>query len=152
MILVSACLLGIDCKYNGKNNYNKDLKKFLKDKKYIIVCPEQLGGLPTPRKPSEIIAGDGYDVLDGKKKVLNLKGDDVTDYFIKGAYESLKIAKLYGIKKAILKARSPSCASFKIYDGSFSGKLREGVGVTTALLKKNGIKVLNEENYREYIE
>lgn len=151
MILVSACLLGVDCKYNGKNNLNDDLFEFLKDKDYIILCPEQLGGLPTPRKPSEIVDGDGEDVLEGKAKVLNDEREDVTRFFIKGAEETFKIAKLYGVKKAIFKSRSPSCGSCKIYDGKFNGSLKLGSGVAAALLRRKGILVLNEENYREYI-
>ncbi|MDK2918065.1 MAG: hypothetical protein PWQ37_798 [Candidatus Petromonas sp.] len=151
MILVSACLVGVNCRYNGKSSMNKNLIDFLMGKNYVIICPEQLGGLPTPRKPSEIVDGDGHDVLKGKTKVLDNEDRDVTGFFIKGAKETLKIADLYGAKTAILKANSPSCGSKKIYDGSFSGKLKDGKGVTAALLKENGILVLDEENYREYI-
>ncbi len=149
MILVSACLLGIDCKYSGKNNYDDELKKFLKDKEYILVCPEQLGGLSTPRRPSEIIDGEGNDVLEGKCKVKNNDKEDLTKEFIKGARETLKIAELYGANIAILKSRSPSCGSQNIYNGEFNGKIKEGKGVTTALLMDKGILVLNEENYEK---
>jgi len=143
MILVSACLMGIDCKYNGGNNKIEILNELLKDETLIPVCPEQLGGLKTPRNPSEII------MIDGNQHVVDKKGNDVTLQFIKGAEETLKIAKIYSIKKAILKSRSPSCGSKKVYDGTFSGNLVEGEGITAALLRSNNIKVFNEINYLE---
>lgn len=143
MILVSACLLGINCKYNGGNNENKELIKCLKKEKIIPVCPEQLGGLGTPREPCEII--EKTDIL----RVVDKKGKDQTLKFLKGAEETLKIAQLCEIKEAVLKSNSPSCCSFKIYDGSFSGKLIDGVGITAYLLKTNDIKVYNEINYIE---
>ncbi len=144
MILVSACLLGINCKYNGNNNENTEVLDYLKDKNFILICPEQLGGLSTPRLPSEITHGDGYNVLNGNALVLNNQKKDVTYNFLKGAEEALKIAKLYNIEEAILKEGSPSCGSKYIYDGSFSGNKTNGVGVTTALLRKNDIKVKSE--------
>lgn len=131
-ILVSACLLGINCKYSGGNNYSEEVMEFLKDYEIIPVCPEQLGGLPTPRPASEIV-GD---------KVINIEGNDVTANYIKGAEEALKIAKMHGIKKALLKAKSPSCGNGKIYDGTFTNTLIEGDGITTKLLKENDIKVI----------
>src|SRR6056297_4006312 len=140
MILVSACLMGIDCKYNGGNNKIEILNELLKDETLIPVCPEQLGGLKTPRNPSEII------MIDGNQHVVDKKGNDVTLQFIKGAEETLKIAKIYSIKKAILKSRSPSCGSKKVYDGTFSGNLVEGEGITAAFLRSNNIKVFNEIN------
>ena len=143
MILVSACLMGIDCKYNGGNNKIEILNELLKDETLIPVCPEQLGGLKTPRNPSEII------MIDGNQHVVDKKGNDVTLQFIKGAEETLKIAKLYSIKKAILKSKSPSCGSKKVYDGTFSGNLVEGEGITAAFLRSNNIKVFNEINYLE---
>lgn len=148
MILVSACLLGIDCKYNGENNFKEELLNFLKDKDYILVCPEQLGGLPTPRNPSEITGGDGRDVLDGACRVKDNKGFDVTKPFIKGAEETLKIAQLYKARAAILKKRSPSCGSIDIYNGNFQYKTKKGKGVTAALLEENGIIIGNEDNYK----
>ncbi|SHK12760.1 Uncharacterized conserved protein YbbK, DUF523 family [Paramaledivibacter caminithermalis DSM 15212] len=151
VILISACLLGLNCRYNGGNNLDKELMKYLKDKEYVIACPEQLGGLPTPRNPSEIVFGDGKEVLDGKSRVKDNKGQDVTMSFIKGARETLKIAKLYNVKTAILKEKSPSCGNVAIYDGSFCGKLKEGSGITAELLKQNGILVFNENNYKENI-
>jgi len=148
---VSACLLGINCRYDNKNSLNKELLNFLQNKEYVIACPEQLGGLSTPRRPCEIIEGDGDSVLNGNTNVENSTNEDVTDKFLKGAEETLKIANLYGAKIAILKSRSPSCGSQKIYDGTFEGKLKEGIGVTTALLRKNNILVLSDENYEEHI-
>ena len=145
MIAVSSCLLGVNCKYNGDNNKNDKIIDYLKDKEYIIVCPEQLGGLTTPRFPSEIEINNGNDVLDGKSKVISVKGVDVTDNFIKGATEALKIAKMYNVTEAILKESSPSCGVNFIYDGSFTGKKIEGFGVTTALFKNNNISVKSEK-------
>ena len=146
MIFVSACLRGINCKYNGDNNKNEKVEEYLKDKQFILVCPEQLGGLTTPREPSEIIELDGNGVIDGKTSVINNKRLDVTKEFKKGAVEALKIANLYQCKKAILKEGSPSCGSSLIYDGTFKGKKISGVGVTTALLRKNGIEVISEND------
>lgn len=131
-ILVSACLLGTNCKYSGGNNYSEEVMEFLSNYEIIPVCPEQLGGLPTPRPASEIIGN----------KVINNEGNDVTKEYTKGAEETLKIAKLLGIKKALLKAKSPSCGNGKIYDGTFSGTLVDGDGITTKLLKENNIEVI----------
>ena len=111
-----------------------------------MVCPEQLGGLSTPRDPSEIIRLDGNAVIEGKTSVINNKRLDVTEKFKQGAMETLKIADLYGCKKAILKEGSPSCGSSCIYDGTFTGKKIHGVGVTTALLRQNGIEVISEKD------
>ncbi|GAE88167.1 hypothetical protein JCM21531_1592 [Acetivibrio straminisolvens JCM 21531] len=143
---MSACLLGVDCKYNGENNLNSKVLELLSKETLIPVCPEQLGGCPTPRVPSEIVDGDGADVLDGKARVMTKNGEDVTEYFIRGAREVLKIAQSMGIEKAIMKARSPSCGFCSIYDGTFSGKTKSGNGVTTEILKRNGISVLTEED------
>ena len=139
MIIVSACLLGENCKYSGGNNKSENVIKYLEDKEYILVCPEQLGGLSTPRNPSEIITygnKDGNDVLSGCTKVLSNKGIDVTKNFIQGAEETLKIAKEHNAKTAILKAGSPSCGYKKIYDGTFLGNKIQGMGVTAAILNK----------------
>lgn len=135
MILVSACLVGENCKYNGKNNKNDKVIEFLKDKEYIKICPEVLGGLETPRYPSEI-QGD---------KVINIKGEDVTEYFQKGAEETLKIAMDNNPSLIILKAKSPSCGCGEIYDGSFSEKLITGNGITCQLLYDNGYKIITEK-------
>jgi len=116
------------------------------------VCPEQLGGCPTPRDPCEIAGGDGGDVLDGRCAVISWTGADMTEKFIKGAYETLKIAKACGAKKAILKARSPSCGAGRIYDGTFSGKTIPGNGVAAELLIRNGIEVYSEETAADILE
>jgi uncharacterized protein YbbK (DUF523 family) len=144
-MVCSACLLGIECNYRGGSNLNSRVLKLLDKNILIPVCPEQLGGLPTPRENAEIV-GDGYMVLDGRGKVVTCSGKDVTQYFVKGAMETLRIVKLYGIGSAILKQCSPSCGSGKIYDGTFSERLVSGDGVTTALLKRNGVKVFSEED------
>jgi uncharacterized protein YbbK (DUF523 family) len=134
-ILVSACLLGINCKYDGTSNKNEKILKLAKDFILIPVCPEILGGLPTPREPAE----------QKGNRVITKSGKDVTKYFEKGAKEVLKICKILKIKKAILKQKSPSCGCGKIYDGTFSGKLIRGDGVTARLLKENKIQVFSEE-------
>ena len=149
MIIVSACLLGENCKYSGGNNKSENVIKYLEDKEYILVCPEQLGGLSTPRNPSEIITygnKDGNDVLSGCTKVLSNKGIDVTKNFIQGAEETLKIAKEHNAKTAILKAGSPSCGYKKIYDGSFLGNKIQGMVVTAAILNKENIALLDEDD------
>ena len=142
MILVSACLLGIDCKYNGLNNKNENVLKYLEGKNYVIACPEQLGGLTTPRNPSEIVKIGENEIND--YKLLSNEGKDVSESFIKGANETLKIARIFNCTEAILKEGSPSCGSSFIYDGSFTGKKICGQGVTTDLLRKNNIKVISE--------
>lgn len=141
MYLISACLGGVNCRYDGKNSENKAVMDLIKSGKAILMCPEQLGGLPTPRISCEIITQK-----DGTKKVVSRDNEDFTDNFIRGAEEVLKIAKASGIKKAILKSKSPSCGCGLIYDGTFSGKLIEGNGVTAELLCKNGIEVRTEKD------
>lgn len=140
-ILVSACLLGIDCKYSGGNNYNEKVLEYIKDYEVIPVCPEIMGGLSTPRPPSERVGN----------KVINNQNIDVTKEYIKGANETLKLAKLFDVKKALLKAKSPSCGKGKIYDGTFSGTLIEGNGVTVDLLQSNGIEVITEQDLEKLI-
>lgn len=134
-ILVSACLLGVCCRYDGESKPNADVIKLREKYILIPICPEVDGGLPTPRTPSERV-GD---------KVLMRDGKDVTENYRKGAEEALRKAKEYSCNIAILKARSPSCGSDKIYDGSFSGNLADRDGVCAELLKKNGITVFTEE-------
>jgi len=148
--LVSACLLGRRCRYDGGHKRNEAVVALAKRQKLIPVCPEELGGLPIPRPPSEITGppeAGGADVLAGKARVVTRQGKDVTPYFLKGANEVLKIAQTHNAKKAIFKARSPSCGCGEIYDGTFSGRTRPGDGVTTALLKKHGIEVVSEDNF-----
>lgn len=133
MIIVSACLAGMHCRYDRGAKANEAVVKLISEGKAIPVCPEVLGGMTTPRPPSERTA-DG-------SAVVNSLGEDVSLAFEEGARETLQICRLYGVEHAILKARSPSCGLGKIYDGSFSGALREGNGVTTDLLLQNGISV-----------
>lgn len=140
MILVSACLAGINCKYNGGNNYNEKIFNLVKEGKAIPVCPEQLGGLTTPRKSSEI------KMIDGKRYVINKEGIDVTEEFEKGAEEVLTLVKKLDIKKAILQSRSPSCGRDKIYSGNFDRNLVDGNGILVDLLLKNGIEVINSDD------
>ncbi|MHC1720648.1 MAG: DUF523 domain-containing protein [Clostridiaceae bacterium] len=141
MILVSACLCGINCKYNGGSNLNKAVLKLLEEGKAIPICPEQLGGLTTPRPANEIEGGTGADVLDGIARVMDSDGKDETESFIRGAREVLSIAQKANIGEAILKAKSPSCGAGHIYDGTFSSRIIQGNGVTAELLKRNGIRV-----------
>ncbi len=138
MILVSACLCGINCKYNGGNNLNPKIYELFLKGELVPVCPEQLGGLTTPRLPREIVNG----------KVLNENSTvDSTNEFLLGANRTLKIVKSLDIKKAILKQRSPSCGFGQIYDGSFSGNIIKGNGVTAELLHRNGIEIMTEEDF-----
>lgn len=148
-ILISACLLGTNCKYSGGNNLTPELLELMKEHILIPICPEQLGGLTTPRKPSEIQEGTGSDVLAGQALVINNAGEDLTRQFVKGAEETLNLAKLYDCTAAILKSRSPSCGSGTIYDGSFSGKVKQGSGVAAQLLMDNGLMVMSEDDYEE---
>ncbi len=136
MKLCSACLLGINCRYDGKSKSNKKVIELLKKEVLIPICPEQLGGLSTPRKPAE----------QRERKVFTESGEDITENFKKGAEETLKLAKLLNIKEAILKQKSPSCGCGQVHDGTFSGRVVKGDGVTTALLKKNKIRVISEKN------
>lgn len=145
MKAVSACLVGCKCRYDKKSAWQEDIEQLVKNHSAIPICPEQIGGLPTPRDPAEIIGGDGFDVLDGKARVIDCNGNDVTEEFIDGARQALQIALTAGITEAILKERSPSCGSHMIYDGSFSGLKKAGVGVTAALFMRNGIAVSSEE-------
>lgn len=133
-ILVSACLLGAACKYSGGDNLCPQVAAMAQDHALVPVCPEQLGGLPTPRTPAER-QGD---------RVVTKDGRDVTDAYLRGAQEALKLAKLFGCDTAILKARSPSCGARAIYDGGFTGTVVPGDGVTAELLQASGIRVLTE--------
>ena len=141
MEIVSACLVGVNCRFNGQNKISEELIDALKRGELIPLCPEQLGGLPTPRSPSRIVEGNGYDVLDGKTTVVNQRDEDVTENFIRGAMEVLKIARTLDVKEAILESKSPSCGCKRIYD-EISGKFIESDGVLTALLKRNGIQTI----------
>ncbi|MBP1926365.1 uncharacterized protein YbbK (DUF523 family) [Sedimentibacter acidaminivorans] len=135
--IISACLCGEKCRYDGKEFTLEQAKELIDNGKALIICPEVLGGMSVPRPPCEIV-GD---------KVINIDKEDKTDNFKVGAIKVLEIANKYGIKKAILKEKSPSCGSKFIYDGSFNKKLIPGEGITTSLLRKNGIHVISDEDY-----
>ncbi len=145
-ILISACLLGNPVRYNGTDLLldHPLIKKWELEGRLISICPEVAGGLPTPRAPAEIVNGGGGSVLSKKSNVINKQGEDVSDAFILGAHEALTLAKENNCHAAILTERSPSCGSNIIYDGSFSNIKKKGVGVTSALLEQNGIKVFNQ--------
>lgn len=140
-VVISACLLGVRCRYDGGHSRNETAMNQKKTYQLIPVCPEESGGLLTPRPPAEIVGGDGDAVLDGTAKVMTANGTDVTAAYLKGAYHALEVAQSHGATHVILKARSPSCGCGAIYDGTFSGTLISGDGVTTALLKRHGIAV-----------
>ncbi|MCL6572718.1 MAG: DUF523 domain-containing protein [Bacillus sp. (in: Bacteria)] len=145
MILVSSCLAGLEVRYNGSHSLNKEIYKLVEKNKAITICPELLGGLSTPREPAEIVGGNGEDVLDGIAKVIEKSGKDVTELYIKGAYATLERAKEINATIVLLKENSPSCGCSTIYNGDFSGKKIVGMGVTSALLKRNGLQVISEE-------
>lgn len=145
MIIVSSCLLGKRCRYDGASQPNEAAIRLFIKGLAVPVCPECLGGLSVPRPPAEIVGGSGEDVLSGNARVIayGVNGEmiDVTGEFILGAYKTLEIALECGAQEAVLKAKSPSCGCGLVYDGTFSGALIEGIGVTAALLLKNEIKV-----------
>jgi uncharacterized protein YbbK (DUF523 family) len=144
-ILVSACLLDIPCRYNGllaENRLNPELIKRVYPH-IVPICPEQLAGLPTPRKPVEIRGGDGFDVLRQQASVTSQDGEDFTAQFIKGAEITLLIAKTIGATQMITQLRSPSCSSQFIYDGAYCHKLIKGFGVTAALLLQHDIALID---------
>lgn len=144
-LLISACLVGIACRYDGAANAVPALQRRATGQGAVIICPECAGGLSTPRAPAEIVDGDGADVLDGQARVVTQGGDDVTEAFLAGARTALQVAQQAGVTTAILTERSPSCGVQLIHDGHFGGGLRPGAGVTTALLRRHGIQVLNED-------
>ena len=147
-ILISACLLGLNCRYDGSHQKLQEMD-ILKEKFILIpVCPEQAGGLSTPRIPCEIQCKTS-DIFDGKGKVLNREGKDCTEAFIRGAREALFLTEIFRIKKALLKDGSPSCGSTRIYDGSFSGKCIPGEGITSWILKKQGVQIYNEKQVKQ---
>lgn len=160
-VLISACLLGQPVRYDGRAN-DKHLRKMAtilhdwQQRGLIVpVCPELAGGLPVPRPAAEIIAADGTAVLAGTAQVQTGSGEDVSAAFIVGARQALALAQGHGAIAALLAARSPSCGSGEIYDGSFSGRLRPGMGVTAALLEQHGIRCFSPERFaalQEYLE
>ena len=134
-IMVSACLLGENCKYSGGNNRHEKVLEYIKGHEVIPICPEVMGGLPTPRPPAEIVSGE----------VINRLGVSVDREYRLGAEKALKLAREKQIDLAILQPRSPSCGTREIYDGTFSGKKIPGMGVAAALLKENGYVVLGAD-------
>lgn len=144
-ILVSACLAGVRCRYHGGSSENKEVLALVEAGMAVPVCPEELGGLGTPRPRAEIEGGDGFDVLDGRAKVIDEHGRDVTARFLQGAEAAFKAALASGAKKALLKERSPSCGSTWIYQ---NGRLMKGLGVTAAWLRRHGIKVQGADGDR----
>ena len=138
-LLISACLLGKNCKYNGGSNYNAAVEALKEHYDFVPVCPEQDGGLPTPRTPSERLGN----------RVVSKDGTDVTAQFMRGAQLALEAALENGCKIALLKERSPSCGCGAVYDGSFSGTVVQGDGVTAELLKQHGITIYGESQITE---
>ena len=147
LIMVSSCLAGINCRYDGGNNRVAEIAEMVAEGKAIPVCPEVFGGLPIPRGCCEIVLNEN-----GERRIQTKDGGDYTAEFVEGARKSLEIAKVLDIDTAILQQRSPSCGYGKIYDGTFSGKLTEGNGFAADLFSANGISVYNDENYNEIFE
>jgi len=146
-ILISSCLTGEKCAYDGKARTDKKLIRALAGHELIRVCPEMFGGLGTPRERHEITDGTGEDVLLEKARVISASGKDRTESFIRGAQKTLETARQNGIKVAILKSRSPSCGTHTVFSGKFDGSLKEGAGVTTALLHRHGIQIYTENDF-----
>jgi len=145
MKLVSACLIGLCTNYRGESCVVEELQQAFARGEVIPVCPEQLGGLSTPRPPAEITGGTAEDVLAGQARVLQKDGTDVTAAFVRGAQEVLKLANLLQPEHIIFKEDSPSCGVKSTYDGTHTGRLIPGCGITTALLLQNGFEVISEK-------
>ncbi|WP_207062949.1 DUF523 domain-containing protein [Motiliproteus sp. SC1-56] len=146
-ILVSRCLLGEPVRYDGRGAPCRapQLEQWRREGRLIAVCPELAGGLACPRPPAEVQGADGGAVLTGEARVLTQSGQNLTDAFLRGANAALDLCRQHGIRLALLKARSPSCGATDTYDGSFSGRLLPGVGVTAARLRRAGIQVFDEQ-------
>lgn len=140
-VIVSACLAGLPCRYDGRAKPDPLIVDAVREGTAVPACAEQLGGMPTPRPPAEIVGGDGAGVLDGTARVVTIDGHDVTDAFVRGAWEVAAIAERTGARRAVLQAMSPSCGCGRIYDGSHSGSAALGDGVTAAALRSRGIEV-----------
>ncbi|WLQ41341.1 DUF523 domain-containing protein [Streptomyces laculatispora] len=140
-VLVSACLQGVPCRFDGRGKASSETAAAIGDRRPVSFCPEVAAGLSTPRRPAEIVGGDGHDVLDGRARVVDDTGRDVTEAFLEGAGRALEAARRAGCTEALLMARSPSCGRGRVYDGTFTGELRDGDGVTAALLERHGITV-----------
>jgi len=141
VILVSACLLGVNSRYNGMSKKDERVIEWLKGRRFVPVCPESLSGLPVPREPADYDAGDGSQVRCGKARILSRDGQDWTREFMRGATECVKIARLVGATRAVLKERSPSCGVHQVY---VRGQLTDGKGLLTALLEQEGILSISE--------
>lgn len=150
-ILMSGCLVGLKVRYHGGDALcnSEIINRWVRECRIISICPEVSAGLPIPRSSSEIIHGTAIDVLNGNAKVFTYTGIDRTDAFIKGAFNVLSLVKKFNIKIAVLKKDSPSCGNTTVYDGSFTGKIVPGSGVTAQLLNDNRIKVFNELELNE---
>jgi uncharacterized protein YbbK (DUF523 family) len=142
VILVSACLAGVPCRYDGRAKPDAGVVAEVEAGRAVAACAEVLGGMDTPRSPAEIVGGDGHDVLDGSAAVRTIDGEDVTAEFVRGAEAVARVAEAHGVTSAVLQARSPSCGCGRIYDGSHTGALADGDGVVAALLKRQGIEVV----------
>ncbi|MFE7311683.1 DUF523 domain-containing protein [Streptomyces sp. NPDC057555] len=140
-ILVSACLRGVPCRFDGRDKASPVIEEAVAGREVVSFCPEVAGGLATPRRPAELVGGDGHDVLDGTARVVEDTGREVTAEFVDGARRALAAARNAGCTEALLMPRSPSCGRGAVYDGSFSGELVSGDGVTAALFERNGIAV-----------
>ncbi len=151
-ILISGCLAGALVRYDAKRVPIRDkwLKKLLGKGLLHECCPEVDGGMPIPRPPAQIVGGTGIDVLAGRARVMDVTGCDVTDFFLRGAEYALSVVKKQKIKVALMKEKSPSCGSGFIYDGSFTGQLIDGDGVTSALLRQNGVRMFSESKIVEF--
>jgi uncharacterized protein YbbK (DUF523 family) len=150
-VLVSSCLLGAEVRYHGGSAQSDSpiLQRWVAEGRVVSACPEVAGGLSVPRPPAEIVGGDGSQVLIGPAKVVTREGADVTGAFRAGAEHAVEMARGLGIRVAVLKSRSPSCASTQIYDGSFTGHLSGGHGVTAAALIQAGVRVFDEMHFEE---
>jgi uncharacterized protein YbbK (DUF523 family) len=147
--VVSSCLIGLKTRYDGTDKLCAHVRELVEKGVAVPFCPEQGGGLPTPRTPAEIAGGDGRAVLGGRARAINRHGEDITEEFVRGAEGMLELARIFGASKAILKSLSPSCGVGAIYDGTFSGNIVEGDGVTTALLKEAGLEVATEKEFED---
>lgn len=144
-ILVSSCLLGKNCAYDGASRASNEVVTICNRVGYVDICPEMVGGLSCPRERHEIAEGAGRDVLEGDARVISSEGEDHTHFFVRGAEQTLKVARGNGIKVAILKSKSPSCGKGTVHDGTFKGSYIEGNGVAAELLIEHGIKVFTEK-------
>lgn len=145
-VLVSACLAGRACAYDGSHRAHPEIEKLVREGRAVLVCPEEEAGLGTPRAAAEIKGGDGDAVVDGRATVVTEQGQDVTDQYLTGARISVDRAAAQRCEAAVLKARSPACGCGAVYDGSFTGRLAEGDGVAAAALKRAGVEIWTDED------